>query len=123
MKSGSGKSQSRTFSLLDTNGDGSVSLDEIKAEQARLIGAADLNGDGKLSVDEFRRRGWWFQKLHTTTLFDLMDTNGDQELTADEVSNPSARWLKRNDKNADGGVTPEEVPHFKHGGRGHYKKR
>jgi hypothetical protein len=49
MKSGHGQSLSRTFSLLDTNGDGSVSLDEIKAEQSRLIGAADLNGDGKLS--------------------------------------------------------------------------
>ena len=49
MKSGQGASLSRTFSLLDTDGDGSVSLNEIKAEQARLIGAADLNGDGKLS--------------------------------------------------------------------------
>jgi hypothetical protein len=123
MKSGHGQSLSRTFSLLDTNGDGSVSLDEIKAEQARLIGAADLDGDGKLSVDEFRRRGWWFQKLQTTTLFDLMDANGDQVLTADEVANPSARWLKRYDKDADGGVTPAEVPHFNRSRRGHHKNR
>jgi len=123
MKSGDSASVSRTFSLLDTNGDGKISLDEIRAEQARLIAAADLDGDGKLSVDEFRRRGWWFQKLHTTTLFDLMDANGDQSLTADEIANPSARWFKRYDKDADGGVTTEEVPHFKRSGCGHRKHR
>lgn len=123
MKSGDGASVSRTFSLLDTDGDGKISLAEIRAEQARLIAAADLDGDGKLSVDEFRRRGWWFQKLHTTTLFDLMDSDGDQTLTADEIANPSARWFKRYDKDADGGVTTEEVPHFKRSGRGHRKHR
>lgn len=122
MKSGETPHLSRTFRLLDTNGDGKVSLEEIKAEQARLIGAADLDGDGKLSVDEFRRRGWWFQKLHTSTLFDLMDANGDQTLSADEIANPSARWFKRYDKNADGGVSPDEVPHFKRG-RGYHKRK
>lgn len=123
MKNGDDASVSRTFRLLDTNGDGKISLAEIRAEQARLLAAADLDGDGKLSVDEFRRRGWWFQKLHTTTLFDLMDANGDQSLTADEIANPSARWFKRYDKDADGGVTTEEVPHFKRSGRGYRKHR
>ena len=122
MKNGGTPHLSRTFRLLDTNGNGKVSLDEIKAEQARLIGAADLDGDGKLSVDEFRRRGWWFQKLHTSTLFDLMDANGDQVLSADEIANPSARWFKRYDKDADGGITADEVPHFKRS-RGYHKRK
>ena len=98
MKSGDGAGVSRTFNLLGTD------------------------GDGKLSVDEFRRRGWWFQKLQTTTLFDLMDANGDQVLTTDEIANPSARWFKRYDKDADGGITTGEVPHFKHSGRGKHGK-
>jgi Ca2+-binding EF-hand superfamily protein len=123
MKDGDDASVSRTFSLLDTDGDGKISLAEIRAEQARLIAAADLNGDGKLSVDEFRRRGWWFQKLQTTTLFDLMDADGDRSLTAEEIANPSARWFKRYDKDADGGVTAEEVPHFSRSGRGYHNHR
>jgi len=122
MKSGDGAGVSRTFNLLDTDGDGKISLTKIRAEQARLIATADLDGDGKLSVHEFRRRGWWFQKQQTTTLFDLMDANGDQVLTADEIANPSARWFKRYDKDADGGITTREVQHFKHSGRGKHGK-
>lgn len=123
MTGGDDASVSRTFSLLDTDGDGKISLAEIRAEQARLIAAADLNGDGKLSVDEFRRRGWWFQKLQTTTLFDLMDADGDQSLSPEEIANPSARWFKRYDKDTDGGVTVEEVPHFSRSGRGYHNHR
>jgi hypothetical protein len=111
----------KTLRILDTNGDNKVTLDEITAEQKRLIGAADLDGDGKLSVDEFRRRGRWFQRLYTTTLFDLMDANGDQALTAEEIAAPSARWFKRYDANADGGIVTEEVPPLQRG-KGRYHR-
>jgi Ca2+-binding EF-hand superfamily protein len=100
----------RILQVLDVNNDGKVMQDEIMAEQKRLIGAADLDGDGKLSVEEFRRRGRWFQRLHTTTLFDLLDANGDQTLSAEEIANPSTRWFKRYDKNGDGGIVADEVP-------------
>lgn len=102
----------KLFRILDTNADGRVTLDEITAEQKRLLSAADLDGDGKLSVPEFRRRGWWFQQMHTTTLFDLMDANGDRTLTAEEIAAPSARWFKRYDTNADGGMSTEELPQW-----------
>lgn len=102
----------RALRVLDTNNDGKITLDEIRAEQRRLLGAADLDADGKLSVEEFRRRGRWFQKLNTTTLFDLMDTNGDRVLTADEIAAPSARWFRRYDRDGDGNLVPAEVPQF-----------
>ena len=107
----------RMFRILDVDGNDKITFDEISAEQKRLISASDLNGDGKLSVMEFRRRGWWFQRLRTTTLFDLMDANGDAALTADEIAAPSARWFKRYDADADGNITSEELPKRKRGKR------
>lgn len=113
--------QSRFIRMMDTNEDSKVSLKEITDEQKRLVGAADVDGNGKLSAKEFRRRGHWFMRMHATTLFDLMDANGDQELTADEITDPSGRWFKRYDANADGALSADELPQRRmgrHGRRG-----
>ena len=105
----------RFIDLFDTDQSGTVSLDEITAEEGRLFVATDVDGDGALSVDEFRRRGHLFQQLRATTLFDMMDINGDLVLSQDEITAPSARWFGRYDLNGDGAMDAEEVP----GGGGH----
>ena len=107
------RGKSRMVALLDTDGDGKVSVGEIAAEHERLLGAADVNADGTLSVDEFRRRGRWFQALDVTTLFDLMDADGDQSLTLAEIQAPSQRWLTRHDRNGDDAIEKSELPRRK----------
>lgn len=100
----------RFLELFDTNRDGKVSVDEILADQGRLFGAIDLDSDKKLSIDEIRRRGRLLQMWRTTTLFDLLDTNGDGVLTISEINAPTQRWFKRYDANHDGVLEPNEVP-------------
>lgn len=99
----------RFVELLDTDGDGAVSLTEIVAEHRRLFAAADLDGDGALSVEEFRRRGRLFQSLGTATLFDMLDTDGDRTLSADEIDQPSRRWFSRYDLDGDGAMEATEL--------------
>jgi len=99
----------RFIDIFDTDGNGTVSLDEITAEEGRLFVATDVDGDGTLSVDEFRRRGHLFQQLRATTIFDMMDVNGDLVLSRDEITSPSARWFGRYDLNGDGAMDAEEV--------------
>ena len=100
----------RMMGLLDTDSDGKIGAAEVAAEQQRLLRAADLDGDGKLSVAEFKRRGRWFLSMRTTSLFDLLDGDGDQHLTLEEIAAPSRRWLKRYDTNEDGAIEASELP-------------
>jgi len=99
----------RFVELLDIDGNGTVSLGEILAEHGRLFAAADLDGDGALSVEEFRRRGRLFQSLGTATLFDMLDSNGDQTLSSEEINQPSRRWFSRYDLDADGAMAAGEL--------------
>lgn len=103
-----GHHMGRQLELLDTDGNGSVSREEIAAEHGRLLGAADVDGDGQLSPDEFRRRGDFFLRLGTTTFFDLIDTNGDQKISVEELNQPMERWFVRRDSNNDGNIDAEE---------------
>ena len=41
--------------VMDTNGDGAVSLDEFQAAHARIFKAIDANNDGKITVEEVEK--------------------------------------------------------------------
>lgn len=99
---------SRQLEILDTDGNGTASREEITGELGRLLGAADVDGNGQLSPDEFRRRGSFFIRLGTTTFFDLIDANGDQQISQDELNQPMERWFARKDINSDGNIDTEE---------------
>jgi EF hand len=99
----------RFILFLDINHDGKVDLNEIKGEEGRIFALADVDGDGALSPDEFRRRGMLLMQLRATTLFDLLDANGDGKLTKAEIETPSERWFARYDKNKDGFLDPDEL--------------
>ena len=98
---------------FDTNGDGLVSVVEITEEQQRLFTASDVDGDGALSVNEFRRRGRLFQALNATTLFDLMDVDGNQTLAGPEIFDPSRRWFARYDTDGDGKLNADEIGNWR----------
>ena len=83
---------------------------EIQAEQKRIAGAADVDGDGVLSVEEFLRRGRLIRSLGATSLFDMLDTDGDRKVSPPEIAAPSARWFNRYDANGDGAIAADELP-------------
>lgn len=100
----------RMMRLYDIDGDGKITIAEINNDQARIFTALDVNNDKSMSVDEIRRRGRSLQIFRTTTLFDLLDTDGDGKLSVAEVQAPSKRWFKRYDTNGDGAMDASEIP-------------
>lgn len=57
MMGGGTMSPAMMIVMMDTNGDGAISLDEFQAMHARMFKYLDTNHDGKLSADELKAFG------------------------------------------------------------------
>lgn len=104
------------FATLDTNGDGSLTLEELQAAPAARFAEADTDGNGALSQDELKAQEMARIEQMAANRAQMMiaqrDTNGDGELSADELQKNEGQGLAvmfaRLDADADGTVTAEE---------------
>lgn len=80
---------------MDANGDGTISMDEMKAGMARMMGVEPTGRVGQMGEMRFAK----------------LDTNGDGALSADEMAadNRFTRIFKRIDQNGDGTLGKEEL--------------
>ena len=76
---------------------------------SRFQATGALPADLRISVDEFRRNGRLLLALNVTTFFDMMDVDGNKNLSIEEILQPAARWLGRYDTDADGALSLEEI--------------
>jgi collagen type III alpha len=81
-----------SFSRFDSNGDGFLDKDEVKAMAERMTPPGGIPGPGGL-VDRFPS----------------LDQNGDGKLTKDECPEWMQRMFERIDANGDGAVDKEEL--------------
>ncbi len=79
---------------MDADGDGTVSPDEMRAGLDAKLKDFDANGDGTLSIEEF-------EALHSAAIrdkmvdrFQMLDSDGDGMVTADEMAAPADRMAK-----------------------------
>jgi hypothetical protein len=74
-------------------------------------------------VNEMRRRGRNPRIWRSATLFELLDTNGNQKVSVQELSAPMKRWFKRYDANGDGFIVNNEVKNKRYKRRGKQRGR
>ena len=102
----------------DTNGDGMISLAEAQAKLPRIaanFGAIDTNRDGQLTFDELRAFHQKMRAAHTQKV----DTDGDGRISKAEYLARAAARFDRLDVNHDGFLTPDERPSGHRRGPGH----
>jgi Ca2+-binding EF-hand superfamily protein len=108
----------KRFAMLDANGDGVVTLQEMEAGALARFAKADANKDGKLTAEERRAA---FEALKKER-FAKHDKNGNGLLERSEVERMPEKWFAKLDANGDGALSQDELRNAPHKGRGkHFK--
>ena len=124
-----GQDRMRPGKLLkrfDSNGDGRLTVSEVprrlKRRFAEWLRIGDTDGDGGLNKDELRavlhesRQAGRGGRGRRGGLFALLDTDGDEHLTKEELDQAS-RLMGRLDEDGDGRLSPREVRAARSSGR------
>lgn len=104
-----------SFEMLDANGDGAVTVDEVKAMQAARFAEHDANGDGLLSREEMiaaivAEATARAEKM-ADRVFTWQDSDGDGLISPAEMPGNGMRFgrmFHRMDADGDGRVTEDE---------------
>ena len=117
-----------SFSELDANGDGEVTLAEMQARGEARFAAADTDGNGTLSVEELiaARADDGNERLERriNRFIERADDNGDGVLDIEEMGPGEERVadrFERLDTDGSGGLSEEELAaarDMRHGHRG-----
>ena len=97
---------------LDTNGDGAVSKDEIKAHREAMFAEIDTNHDGVLSQDEIvahheMKKAEMRAKMQAK-MFARLDADGNGTVSKEEFEDRPMPMFDRMDDDGDGVVMIEE---------------
>ncbi len=76
---------------FDSNGDGTVSADELRAGLAGELKQYDTNGDGTLSLDEYAALYAQITHLGMVRHFQALDVDGNGQVSASEMNAPADR--------------------------------
>lgn len=102
------------FSELDTDGDGLISVEDVKAHMAGQIGEFDTDGDGLVSAEELKAHMMSQMEERMDSMVEKMldrrDGDDDGFLSVEELSPMQGmeRMFMRLDADDDGAISQEE---------------
>ena len=110
-----------SMKMMDTNGDGMISMDERAAACKAMFTATDTNGDGMLSADELSAMNMKDMAamnmpsdpaktaMMVQAKIKMADTNGDGMISMNEEDAASQAMFMKADANKDGMLSAKEV--------------
>jgi Ca2+-binding EF-hand superfamily protein len=96
------------FGAADTNGDQSVTAEELAALRTARLAAADANADGSLTLDEFQTVWLELMNPRMVDAFQNVDADGDAVITVAELEELEAKMMDRMDRNGDGAINRDD---------------
>ncbi|MCC7495516.1 MAG: hypothetical protein IT204_24410 [Fimbriimonadaceae bacterium] len=96
------------FERFDKNADQVLTADEVPAQVWAKLKQRDANQDGQVTREELRPKDGEARPT-AEQMFQRLDKNQDQALTADEVPVPVWERISKADANADGKLTLDEA--------------
>lgn len=102
---GAGEMIRMMFDLVDADGDGAVTQDEVDAFRVEKLAEADTDGDGALSIAEFDTLYREFTRFRMVDMFQDLDADGDGVIGAAEMDKRAGRLVDRMDRDGDGMLT------------------
>lgn len=107
------------FEQMDANGDSRVTAAEITAFADALRTEHDTDGNNAISLSEFE--GIWLKQMRSRMVdrFQMMDDDGDGEISEAEVNTKMSRMMRRMDRNDDGAIELKELGRHKRHGKYH----
>jgi len=125
-----GPGERPAFATLDADGDGNITIAEMKAHAETQFGERDTNGDGVLSSDELvasiAARAAERAAANVDRMIQWRDTDGDGALSASELGGDNGqRMFAMADANEDGMISAEEFDALgaKMRGKGRFAER
>ncbi|MEQ8665372.1 MAG: hypothetical protein RIC16_06585 [Rhodospirillales bacterium] len=103
------------FDKLDANGDGAVSRGEIDSYRSSLLKRHDADNNQTISLDEFE--GLLLEQMRPMVVdrFQMLDDDGDGQITTAEVDAKLDRVMLWMDRNGDDSIELNELRGKRHG--------
>ena len=100
-----------SFSDMDLNSDGNLTMNELQTMKSNRFEATDTNSDDVLTRDELIEQGQARVEQHVDKLLERRDANGDGALSRDEMRgghDRGSRLFEHADADSNGLISEEE---------------
>ena len=119
---GGGKMRGHMFDRLDANNDDRITLNEVAPFAEKRFSRFDTDGDGTVSAEEVDAHLRKHMERRRARILERFDADGNGTITKAEFSAKAEQMFERADADKDGAVTRTEAKEMRRHFRAHWRK-